>query len=415
MEYAIQRRGIFLAPPSNTDLDWLFMLFELPEIWAAFAFERNGRMAMLRKFREGELVIGIMHRVKPRKRVGFVIMFPPGPDRDFWEFSYAVPDPLDRDAFSALSATDAMAHYMFDHLGVEAMGWRAWEDNRAARAVIQRLGYQPTGESWVENRRQILFRLSREGWAARKAKLDRGEAEHPSGIGSTFVTLGAFPWTPIEAPERTDSAREPAEPVRSPAARLDSAPGEPVKRSELMVASDSMPTKKKPSSIEAEAVSVVPTSDAEIELSIQAMGRRDIYAPLGWDRSAPVLFSRALRKGEVELMSVRLGAEGPWIGFVVIVPPKSSTFRLWELDIALVRLKEQTHERRVETTRAAVAAFFDRHPDAESVIAPLPSSSSVLIEAAEEAGLERVPESDLSPLPFRRALELIAYRARRTG
>ncbi|MBI2376204.1 MAG: GNAT family N-acetyltransferase [Deltaproteobacteria bacterium] len=403
MQYGIQRRGIFLAPPSNADLDWLFTCFERPEIWESFAFDRNGRMVMLRKFRDGDLVVGILHRVKPRKRIGFVIMFPPDVDRDYWEFSYAVPEPSDRDAFSALSATDAMAHYMFDHLDVLAMGWRAWEDNRAARAVIARLGYQPNGERWVGNRRQIMYRLSREGWAARRAKLERGELEHPSGTGSVFIALREHPWSPVELSEAGAALVDQSRPAEAPKERT------------AVVASKGMGKKKEAEGPPktSEGLAVVPANDSDIDVSLQAMARRDVYGPLGWDRSAPVLFQRALRKNEVELLAITLAPEGPWIGMVIVVPPKSSTFRVWELDIAIVRLKEQTHERRVEATRRAVETFFKAHPDALEVIIPLPASGAVLFEAAEEAGLARVPDEELSPLPFRRALDVVAYRAKR--
>ena len=39
-------------------------------------------------------------------------------------------------------------------------------------------------------------RLDRPGWERRKAKLDRGEETHPSGLGSTFLTLEGPPWVP---------------------------------------------------------------------------------------------------------------------------------------------------------------------------------------------------------------------------
>lgn len=108
-----------------------------------FGLDGPSKLTLLRHYRSGDLVVGILHRVEPRKRIGFVVMFPPDPSRDFWEFGYAIGDPLDRDAFSAMSSTDAMAHYMFEHLHVEAMGWRTRSDNHAASAVIRRLGYTP--------------------------------------------------------------------------------------------------------------------------------------------------------------------------------------------------------------------------------------------------------------------------------
>lgn len=203
MEYGIQRRGIYLCPPSEADVTWFLEQFDIPEIWEMFGLDTPGRFKILRLYRSGDLVVGILHTVSPRKRIGFVVMFPPDKGRDYWEFGYAIPDPNDRDGFSAMYSTDAMAHYMFDHLGVEAMGWRTRSDNRAADAIIRRLGYQPQEERILEGHQYTFYRLDREGWARRKAKLDRGEAERPYGIGATFVTLPEYPWEPkLPSPDR---------------------------------------------------------------------------------------------------------------------------------------------------------------------------------------------------------------------
>ena len=129
--------------------------------------------------------------------MGFVVMFPPAQDFDFWEFGYAIPDVRDRDAFSALNATDAMAHYMFEHLRVEAMGWRTRADNTKADAVVRRLGYVPFGDWTVDGHHYTFYRLDQAGWAKRRAKLDKGEASHPSGLGDTFITLGERPFEPV--------------------------------------------------------------------------------------------------------------------------------------------------------------------------------------------------------------------------
>ena len=84
-------------------------------------------------------------------------MFPPDESRDYWEFSYAIPEVEDlSDAFAALNSTDAMAHYMFEHLQVEAMGWRVRTDNRKAHAVVRRLGYKPA-ETKMSALRNIFF------------------------------------------------------------------------------------------------------------------------------------------------------------------------------------------------------------------------------------------------------------------
>lgn len=200
MEYGIQRRSIYLIPPEGENLLWFFKQFDEPEIYEMFGFLRPARVKIMRAYREGNLVIGMLHRATTRKRIGFVIMFPPAGNFDFWELGYAISDPKDRDGYSALNATDAMAHYMFEHLRVTAMGWRTREDNRAADAVVRRLGYQPFDTSVLDGHKYTFYRLDREGWDKRRAKLDRGEETHPSGIGGTFLTLTS-PYEPVAPAE----------------------------------------------------------------------------------------------------------------------------------------------------------------------------------------------------------------------
>ncbi len=228
MEYGIQRRGIYLAPPDEAEVEWFCRQFESHEVWDFFGFDGAAKMGMLRMFRGGDLVVGILHRVTPRKRIGFVVMFPPNENRDFWEFGYAITDLTDRDAFAALYSTDAMAHYMFEHLNVLAMGWRTRSDNLAATAVIRRLGYKPfkTIPDPSGKYTYTLYRLDREGWMQRRAKLDRGEQTHPSGLGDTFITLPSFPYEPIPMPEAAKAESEPARAVE-PAAAVKA---EPIKK-----------------------------------------------------------------------------------------------------------------------------------------------------------------------------------------
>jgi RimJ/RimL family protein N-acetyltransferase len=199
MEYGIQRRRIYLVPPNADDHIWVFEAFDREEVWSMFGFQGPSKMKVMRWRREGNLVLGMLMRADDRKRIGFVVMFPPAGDFDFWEFGYAIPEPADRDAFSALCATDAMAHYMFDHLRVEAMGWRTRADNRAADAVVRRLGYQPFGSWKVDGHDYTFYRLDREGWARRMRKLEAGEKTHPSGTGDVFVTLEGPPWNPVSS------------------------------------------------------------------------------------------------------------------------------------------------------------------------------------------------------------------------
>jgi RimJ/RimL family protein N-acetyltransferase len=198
MEYGIQRRGIYLCPPTAQDLDWFLELFNEKEVYEAFGLDGPSALKIHRLYRSGDLVVGMLHTVVPKKkRIGFIVMFPPDSGRDYWEFGYAIPNPADRDAFSALTSTDAMGHYMFDHLGVSAIGWRTRAGNAAAAAVIRRLGYQPYEDRVLSGVTYTFYRIDREGWIKRKARLERGEAEHPFGIGGAFVTLPDPPYDPI--------------------------------------------------------------------------------------------------------------------------------------------------------------------------------------------------------------------------
>ena len=204
MEYGIQRRTIYLTPPDTDDLSWMFQLFDADEIWQMFGMPGPARLRIMRAYRSGNLVVGMLRRVRDRQRIGFVVMFPPTGDFDFWELGYAIPDPHDRDAWSAYHSTDAMAHYMFEHLRVDAMGWRTREDNRAADAIVRRLGYK-SFDSWrVDGHMYTFYRLDQAGWAKRRARLDRAEAARPSGLGETFVTLPEPPFAPKPLPERSD-------------------------------------------------------------------------------------------------------------------------------------------------------------------------------------------------------------------
>ncbi len=198
MEYGIQRRGIYLIPAEGDDAGWFFSQFEDDEVWQMFGMRGPSRAGIMRSFRLGEIVVGILYRVSDRKRTGFVVMFPPTEHFEFWEFGYGIPDPKDRDGFGALNATDAMAHYMFDHLGVESMGWRTRGDNKRADAVVRRLGYQSFGSWEVDGHPYTFYRLTKDGWKKRKSKLKKGEKARPSGIGDVFVTLDGPPYIPID-------------------------------------------------------------------------------------------------------------------------------------------------------------------------------------------------------------------------
>lgn len=211
MEFGVQRRSICLTPARSEELAWVFRLFDHPEVWRRFGFSGPGRLRIMRAFRLKQLILGVIRRVADEKAIGCVVMFPPTADFDFWEFGYVIPDPADRDAFSALNTTDAMAHYVFDHVGIEAAGWRTQEGNRAADAVVRRLGYKPFGAWEVDGHRYTFYRLDRPTWEARRRRLEAGEAKHPSGIGAAFATLREPPYAPLKPSGPLDAEPQSAE------------------------------------------------------------------------------------------------------------------------------------------------------------------------------------------------------------
>jgi RimJ/RimL family protein N-acetyltransferase len=131
---------------------------------------------MLLRYRAATLVVAIIKSVATRRRIGFLVMYPPvGGNFNFWEFGYAIPDPADRNAFHALNATDAVGCYMFQHLQVPLCGWRTRADNHAANAVVRRLGYQAGETLNLDGHDYTIYRLDQEGWKKRYRKLDRAD------------------------------------------------------------------------------------------------------------------------------------------------------------------------------------------------------------------------------------------------
>ncbi|HTT07725.1 MAG TPA: GNAT family protein [Gammaproteobacteria bacterium] len=190
----IQRRTVYLVPPSSMDLEWMSEQFGNPEISEMFGYRNLGTPTMIRRYNAGTLVVATIKLVATRERIGFLIMYPPA-KFDFWEFGYAITDPTHRNAFHALNATDAVGHYMFEHLGATLCGWRTRDDNQAAGAVVRRLGYTP-GEIIEEGgHHYTIYRLSKEGWKRRREKLERGEQETPNK-SPLFFTLPP-PYDPI--------------------------------------------------------------------------------------------------------------------------------------------------------------------------------------------------------------------------
>lgn len=193
--YGIQRRTVYLVPPTTADLSWMFAHFHHPEISEMFGYEQLGAPSMLIRYRAGTLVVAIIKAVATRKRIGFLVMYPPATDNFFWEFGYAIPDPADRNAFHALNTHDAVGHYMFEHLNVPLCGSRSREDNHAANAVIKRLGYTPVETRELDGHKYAFFAIDQEGWKKRREKLARGEERENTGR-PLFHTLPA-PYDPV--------------------------------------------------------------------------------------------------------------------------------------------------------------------------------------------------------------------------
>lgn len=197
--YGIQRRGIYLVPPDPGDLLWICDQFQTEVVSQMFGYGSQGWLSFPYILRQKTLVVSVIREVKRQRRIGFVVMYPPA-GFNFWEFGYAIPDPADRNAFNALNTTDAMLHYIFEHIRVPMIGWRTRDDNRAATAVVKRLGYEPGETFTTDGHDYTLYRLDQAGWARRRAKLDEGERRHPSGLPDTFVVLPP-PFEPLPVKE----------------------------------------------------------------------------------------------------------------------------------------------------------------------------------------------------------------------
>ncbi|MFO0724005.1 MAG: GNAT family N-acetyltransferase [Myxococcota bacterium] len=179
MRVGVQRRKVRVMPARAIDRAWIFEAFDTDEIWARFGFDGPAAARIEGLWQHGGLVLGVIFREE--QRVGFMVIFPPTDHFNFWELSYAIPDPRDRDAFTALNASDAMLHYLFDLMQVHAVGWRTQEGNGAADAIIRRIGYQPFSVEVINGIHYTFYAIDASGWAQRRKRLEAGEEKHPSG------------------------------------------------------------------------------------------------------------------------------------------------------------------------------------------------------------------------------------------
>ncbi len=204
MEYGIQRRTVYLTPPlDDDDRTYILQAFDQEEVWSMFGHSGPARAHMERIEAEGRWVRGVIRRVADDRRIGFSLLFHPpdwlGLEQRFgaWEYGIVVPERADRDGFQAICASDAMTHYVVDHLGLWDWWWRIKEDNRPSRAIARRMGYRSLGAWSTGANRYVWYRMPKAAWLERRARLDRAERTHPSPGGASFLTLEGPPYRPI--------------------------------------------------------------------------------------------------------------------------------------------------------------------------------------------------------------------------
>jgi RimJ/RimL family protein N-acetyltransferase len=168
MKLGIRRRTIDLVPPSEDDVEWVF--------GSGGAESESTRAAAKTAYRAGKFVVGVIRRNRDQRRVGFVLLIPStliATSGGNWDFTIMIPDPADRDLFSALHACDAISHYMFDLQNIHSAVWRIRDDNVRAQLLGKRFGYPSQGMIEEGGHRFHLFLLDRDMWRERRAALER--------------------------------------------------------------------------------------------------------------------------------------------------------------------------------------------------------------------------------------------------
>jgi hypothetical protein len=183
VEYGIQRGSICLLPPGGDDVDYVCRAFDEPAIYQSLGLGAPSGAEIRARHRLNSHVFGIIHELTSRTRIGFVIIFPPTEAFDAWSFLYAIPEERHRNAFAALHSADAMAHYMFDHLRIDALGWETREGKTAADAVVRRLGYRAVETKDFAGKSYRFYRITREEWMKRRRKIEN------NATGPSFAKL----------------------------------------------------------------------------------------------------------------------------------------------------------------------------------------------------------------------------------
>jgi RimJ/RimL family protein N-acetyltransferase len=178
------------------DRFWIAKQFDRKEIWEMFGLQGHGALDFRTLCHRSKVIQGVIRCAWDNRRIGFVTVFPPWEDVPHWEFGYAIARRDDRNAFSAIHAMDASAHYLLDYLRIPGVYGRTRADNHSARAILKRVGYQETESRMVDSHRFSFFLLDQRAWSCRREKLERGEHVHPSGLGGVFATLRGPPYVP---------------------------------------------------------------------------------------------------------------------------------------------------------------------------------------------------------------------------
>jgi hypothetical protein len=199
MRLAVRRRSVVLEPASSTELHWIFQSFNDPETWRSFGYEGPAMAKAVWSYLERPIVVATIRRAgcESEGPLGFVWIYGPLGDDHGFEFSYRITERSARDGFTALFATDAASHYMFDRVGIELGRFRVEDTNLAAHAVVRRLGYLAAGTVESAGIRLSLFELDRERWIARRNKLEETARARGEPCFEVYERPNARRWRPV--------------------------------------------------------------------------------------------------------------------------------------------------------------------------------------------------------------------------
>ena len=179
MRFSVQRRSIRLDPATDSDIQWIATQYNDEKMWTMFGFDGPARQSAMASYFQNKCIIGVIKKTQDDSRIGFVNLMKSESSIDSWQFIYAISKASERNAFNAIFALDAIAHYAFDHLNIERIEWSVRSDNAASLAVIRRIGYEPYTLRKVEGVKYLNFEVNLTRWKSRKKSLYRP-------IGSPF-------------------------------------------------------------------------------------------------------------------------------------------------------------------------------------------------------------------------------------